>query len=74
MAWWNRWWRWSHVELRDDRLLLFADQLPAGIYTYSYLAQATTVGEFQLPPVHAEGMYTPERFGHSASSIVRIVE
>ncbi len=73
-SWWRRWWRWDHVELRDDRLLLFADRLPAGIYTYSYLARATTLGEFQLPPVHAEGMYTPERYGHSASSVVRVVE
>ncbi len=73
-SWWRRWWRWDHVELRDDRLLLFADRLPAGIYTYSYLARATTVGEFQLPPVHAEGMYTPERYGHSASTVVRVVE
>ncbi|MEZ4380748.1 MAG: MG2 domain-containing protein [Nannocystaceae bacterium] len=72
--WWYPWWRWDHTELRDDRLLLFADRLPAGIYTYSYLAKATTIGEFQLPPVHAEGMYTPERFGHSASSVVRVLE
>ncbi len=72
--WWRRYWRWDHVELRDDRLLLFADRLPAGVYTYSYIAQATTLGEFVLPPVHAEGMYTPERFGHSASSVVRVVE
>jgi len=73
-SWWRRWWRWDHVELRDDRLLLFADRLPAGIYTYSYLARATTIGEFQLPPVHAEGMYAPERYGHSASTVVRVVE
>ena len=72
--WWRRYWRWDHVELRDDRLLLFADRLPAGVYTYSYIAKATTLGEFQLPPVHAEGMYTPERFGHSASSVVRVIE
>ena len=45
-----------------------------GVYTYSYTARATTIGEFQLPPVHAEAMYQPELFGHSASSKVRIVE
>ncbi|MEZ4453942.1 MAG: MG2 domain-containing protein [Nannocystaceae bacterium] len=72
--WWFPWWTWDHTELRDDRLLLFADRLPAGVYTYSYLARATTIGEFQLPPIHAEGMYTPERFGHSASGVLRVVE
>ena len=55
-------------------MLLFANHLPAGVYTYSYTARATTLGEFQLPPVHAEAMYTPELFGHSASSTVRVVE
>jgi uncharacterized protein YfaS (alpha-2-macroglobulin family) len=72
--WWYPWWTWDHTELRDDRLLLFADRLPAGIYTYSYIARATTIGDFVLPPIHAEGMYTPERFGHSASGRVVITE
>jgi len=71
---WRPWWRFSHTELRDDRMLLFANHLPAGVYTYSYTARATTLGEFQLPPVHAEAMYAPELFGHSASSTVRVVE
>lgn len=72
--WWRPWWSFSHTELRDDRMLLFANHLPAGVYTYSYTARATTIGEFQLPPIHAEAMYMPELFGHSASSKVRIIE
>ena len=71
---WRWWWSFSHTELRDDRMLLFANHLPAGVYTYSYTARATTIGEFQLPPIHAEAMYMPEVFGHSASSRVRVVE
>lgn len=72
--WWRPWWRFDHTEMRDDRMLLFADHLPAGVYTYSYTARATTIGEFSLPPVRAEAMYMPELFGHGASSTVRIVE
>jgi len=72
--WWRPWWSFSHTEMRDDRMLLFANHLPAGVYTYSYTARATTIGEFQLPPVHAEAMYQPELFGHSASSKVRVIE
>lgn len=72
--WWRPWWRFDHTELRDDRMLLFADHLPAGIYTYSYTARATTIGEFELPPVRAEAMYMPELFGHGASSHVRVVQ
>ena len=72
--WWRPWWSFSHTELKDDRMLLFANHLPAGIYTYSYTARATTIGEFQLPPIHAEAMYAPEQFGHGASSKVRVIE
>ncbi len=72
--WWYPWWTFDHSDLRDDRMLLFADHLPAGVYTYSYTARATTIGEFHLPPIKAEAMYEPERFGHSSSSRVRVVQ
>jgi uncharacterized protein YfaS (alpha-2-macroglobulin family) len=55
-------------------MLLFSDSMPAGVYTYSYTARATNLGTFVLPPVKAEAMYEPERFGHSATSTVRVVE
>ncbi len=73
-GWWWPWWRFDHTDLRDDRMLLFADRMPAGVYTYSYTARATTIGTFHLPPIKAEAMYEPERFGHSASATVRVVE
>lgn len=72
--WWYPWWTFDHSDLRDDRMLLFADRLPAGVYTYAYTARATTIGDFLLPPVKAEAMYEPERFGHSSSSRVKVVE
>jgi len=72
--WWWPWWSFSHTDLRDDRMLLFSDQMPAGVYSYSYTARATTIGTFHLPPIKAEAMYEPERFGHSSSSEVRVVE
>ncbi len=73
--WWRRWWwQWDHTDLRDDRMLLFADRMPAGVYTHSYTARATTVGTYQLPPIHAEAMYAPEQFGHNESALVHIVE
>ena len=73
-GWWYPWYSFDHKQMRDDRMLLFADWLPAGVYTYSYTARATNIGTFVLPPVHAEAMYQPERFGHGSSSVVTIVE
>ena len=68
--WWGPW--WDHQNSRDDRTEAFAGYLPAGDYTYSYLARATTPGTFVVPPTRAEEIYTPETFGRSASATVII--
>lgn len=67
-------WNWfEHQNLRDDRVEAFASHLPGGTYEYTYIARATTPGEFVVPPTRAEEMYAPEVFGRSASARV-IVE
>ena len=55
----------DRVEMRDDRVVLFADHLPPGVHNYSYVARATTAGTFVLKPANAEGMYQPSVFGRS---------
>ena len=68
------WWTWyDHQNMRDDRAEAFATYLWDGVYTYTYVAQATTPGTFVVPPTKAEEMYTPEVFGRSASDTL-IVE
>jgi hypothetical protein len=71
----NEWW-WTnpfrHRELYDDRALFFADYLPAGVFSVTYTVRATGYGTFAVPPTHAEGMYEPEVFGQTASSMMRI--
>jgi len=67
------WWgSFNHTELRDDRVLLFADYLRAGEHTYTYLARATTPGTFHHPPARAEMMYLPETNGRTASGTLRV--
>ena len=65
--------RWSvpfnHTEMRDDRVLLFADRLQPGVHVWSYVARATTAGTFVMPPAHAEEMYTPEVRGRSDGGV-----
>lgn len=58
-------WVFNHVELRDDAVALFADRMPPGVYRYTYMARATTPGDYGHPPVHAEEMYAPEIFGRT---------
>ncbi len=59
-------------EIRDDRVLFFVDHLPAGMFHYRYLARATTLGAFVLPPAKVEEMYTPEVFGRTGADRVEV--
>ena len=68
------WSPWSHVERRDDRLLLFADELPPGIHERSFVARATTPGRFLSRPAQAEEMYSPEVFGRSDGGIFEVLD
>jgi uncharacterized protein YfaS (alpha-2-macroglobulin family) len=72
-TWQESWWgSFNHVEMHDDRVLLFADYLRAGVHSYSYLARATTVGDFGMPPTCAVQMYEPEVFGRLAGARVSV--
>jgi hypothetical protein len=59
-------------EIRDDRVVFFVDHMAAGMYRYRYLARATTMGTFLLPPTRAEEMYSPEVFGRTGADVIQI--
>ena len=72
----ERGWGWAtfnHIEQRDERVILFARALPAGVYHHTYVARATTPGTFTLPPLRAEQMYAPESFGRTATQTVEVI-
>ncbi|HNN90887.1 MAG TPA: alpha-2-macroglobulin family protein [Pseudomonadota bacterium] len=60
----------SHEELRADRVLLFADYLPAGTHHHTIYVRPTTAGTFVLPAAHAEAMYEPEIHGRTTGATV----
>lgn len=68
-VWWGS---FNHQEMRDDRVLLFADYMNRGEHTYTYLARATTPGTFVYPPARAEMMYQPETNGRTATATLRV--
>jgi len=68
--WWWHWTWYEHQNLRDERAEAFASLLWDGIHTYTYVARATTPGEFVVPPPKAEEMYSPEVFGRGATDRV----
>ena len=70
--WWSSVW-YEHQNLRDERAEAFTSLLWDGVYEYTYVARATTPGDFVVPPPKAEEMYMPETFGRGGSDRV-IVE
>ncbi len=67
--WWHSTW-YEHQNLRDERVEVFASLLWEGVYDYTYVARATTPGDFVVAPPKAEEMYMPETFGRGAGDRV----
>ncbi|MCD6520759.1 MAG: alpha-2-macroglobulin, partial [Anaerolineae bacterium] len=64
--WWNRYYYWpQHTELRDEKVVLFAEQLSRGSYEYTYTVRCTIPGAFGVMPAVAYEMYSPDVFGRS---------
>ncbi len=59
------WWWFSHSEIRDEKVALFAAYLPRGTYEYSYIMRASVPGTYNVIPATASQMYFPEVFGRS---------
>ena len=70
------WWGWTptQTELRDEKVVLFATELPAGTYQYTYQMRASLPGQFQVLPATAYEMYFPEVWGRSAGEMFTISE
>ncbi len=62
------WWYFTHTELRDQKVVLSSDYLPAGTYVYTYLARASTAGTFNVIPPTASEFYFPDVGGRGAGS------
>ncbi len=63
------WWFFTHTELRDEKVVLSADYLPAGTYIFTYLARAATAGTFNVIPTTASEFYFPDVYGRGEGSI-----
>jgi uncharacterized protein YfaS (alpha-2-macroglobulin family) len=66
------WWWFSHTEMRDEKVVLFATQLPKGAYEYTYMIRAGLPGTFKVMPSVANEMYFPEVFGRSDGMVFDI--
>lgn len=69
-CWWWNW--WSRSEMRDDKVVLFANYLSSGTYQYTYTFRATLPGEYRVIPSVAQEMYFPEVFGRTDGALFTI--
>ena len=54
------WQPWTHVDVRSDRVALFASFLRKGSYQFVYMARASLPGEYRVLPTTAHEQYFPE--------------
>lgn len=62
----------SHVEFHDEGVRVFKNRLYGGVYRFSYLARAVTVGEFWMRGSRLSLMYDPSKFGHTVGKKIVI--
>ncbi|MBE2267520.1 MAG: hypothetical protein IAE80_04765, partial [Anaerolinea sp.] len=68
------WWYFNHTEFRDEKVVLYADYLPAGTYEYTYSIRAGLAGEYNVIPPTAYEFYFPEVYGRGAGLLFTIGE
>jgi uncharacterized protein YfaS (alpha-2-macroglobulin family) len=59
-------------KVHDDRVNNFFDRIEPGMYHVRYLARATAIGTFVMPPTRIEAMYQPEIFGRTAATTLTV--
>ena len=50
----------AYMEVRDDRVVLYASEIARGRHSVSYRARTERPGRYSAMPASAEGMYAPE--------------
>ncbi|MCS6915687.1 MAG: MG2 domain-containing protein [Myxococcota bacterium] len=62
---------WDAIEMHDDRVVVFADQMHED-KVLSYLLRATSIGRFLWPAATVEEMYRPENRARTAAAMLEV--
>jgi hypothetical protein len=63
----------DYMDIRDDRLILFVSLDEVKTYQFYYALRAVTCGQFILPSIKAECMYSPEISSYNSSGVIQVV-
>ena len=70
---WGNWW-WSHQDILDDRVVMFASNIPAGKSEFHALVRLELPGHFQMNPIKLSGMYTKHIQAYSTLDQLEVIE
>ena len=65
-------WLFDNYLIEDDKLLLYADDLPAGIYKIDYLVQAGMHGKYNHLPAIVKQMFGSDMYGRTEGGWMEI--
>jgi uncharacterized protein YfaS (alpha-2-macroglobulin family) len=68
-----RWWVFTHIEMRDEKTVLYAPFLPAGTYEFTYQLRAGAVGTYHVMPANGHTFYMPSIFGRTDGQMFTIL-
>lgn len=71
LSWWTM--PFEQCEALDERVVLFASEVPAGTYQVTYVLRAVTPGVYGVLPAIVSEIYFPEVWGRSAGDVIRVV-
>jgi len=71
---WTGSWKFTpdHIDIRDDRLLLFTGLPRTKNMKYRYLVRVISSGKFVLPPIKASCMYDPDIESINGKGVIKI--
>ena len=59
------WWWFSNIEMRDEKVVMYATYLPRGTYQFNYVIYPSLAGAYNVIPTTAQEFYFPEVYGRS---------
>jgi uncharacterized protein YfaS (alpha-2-macroglobulin family) len=60
------------VEPGRDKISVFSDMIPPGVYEYNYLIRPVTPGVYLTPGPTVSEMYAPDNFGRGAGQSITV--
>ncbi len=66
------WWWFSNIEMRDEKVVMYATYLPRGTYEFNYVIYPGLAGEYNVIPTTGQEFYFPEVYGRGDGTLFTI--